>query len=231
LFPGRCQASVSPQSSESYSESEGQSSESENSTATRLARMVATSDKPCPFPFSCASLASTFFKAIPSLIAFRRSDLTSSSGFLTLGGGFFSWGGEVIVDIFFGDEDALGREPLALYTPFSDGGGGGGGGGGAGARAVGAGGGGGEGARLSGTGGGGGKQSGSGLWRGELGCCAKTLDRSATRGPLRVMADISLAGGGGGGGRLSLPALLALMFLVGVPSPWPALVGGGAGGG
>jgi len=52
LLLGLCQASVSPQSSESYSESEGQSSESENSTATLLARMVATSDRPCPFPFS-----------------------------------------------------------------------------------------------------------------------------------------------------------------------------------
>jgi len=167
LFPGLCQASVSPQSSESYSESEGQSSESENSTATLLARIVATSDRPWPLPFSWASLASTFFRAIPSLIAFKRSDLTSSSGFLTFGGGFFSWGGEVIVEIFFGDEDALGREPLALKSPFSEGGGGGGGGGGAGAAAIvvaaGAGGGGGEGARLSGTGGGGGRQSGSEL--------------------------------------------------------------------
>jgi len=166
---------------------------------------------------------------MPSLIAFKRSDLTSSSGFLTLGGGFFNWGGDVIVDIFFGDEDALGREPFTLMRPFSEGGGGGGGGGGAGAAATGAGGGGGEGARLSGTGGGGGRQSGSGLCRGELGCCARTLDRSATKGPLIDIADISVAGGGGGGGRLSRPVLLALKFLVGVPSL--CAVGGGAGGG
>lgn len=137
----------------------------------------------------------------------------------------------MIVDSFLGDEDALGREPLALKSPFSEGGGGGGGGGGAGAGAAGAGGGGGEGARLSGTGGGGGRQSGSGLCRGEFGCWARTLDRSATRGPFIDRADISLAGGGGGGGRLSLPALLALIFLVGVPSLWAPLVGGGAGGG
>merc|ERR1719318_1370403 len=109
------------------------------------------------------SLASTFFKAIPSLIALSKSDLTSSSGFLTFGGGFFSCGGEVMVDIFLGEEDAFGREPLALKRPFSEGGGGGGGGGGAGAAAAGAGGGGGEGARLSGTGGGGGRQPNSPL--------------------------------------------------------------------
>lgn len=46
LFGFLCQASVSPQSSESYSDSEAQSSESENSTATRLASIVATSDMP-----------------------------------------------------------------------------------------------------------------------------------------------------------------------------------------
>merc|ERR1719318_173016 len=96
------------------------------------------------------SLASTFFKAIPSLIALSKSDLTSSSGFLTFGGGFFSCGGEVMVDIFLGEEDAFGRDPLALKRPFSEGGGGGGGGGGAGAAAAGAGGGGGGGGgRLS----------------------------------------------------------------------------------
>jgi len=108
-----CQASVSPQSSESYSDSDAQSSESENSTATRLARMVATSDIPCPFPFSCSAsaLASTFFSAIPSLIAFSRSDLTSSCGFLTIGGAFLRVGGEVID--FLGEEE-LGREPLTL---------------------------------------------------------------------------------------------------------------------
>ena len=63
-------------------------------------------------------------------MAFKRSDRTSSCGFLTGGGAFFSCGGEVIVDIFFGDEVELGREPFSLISPFSAGGGGGGGGGG-----------------------------------------------------------------------------------------------------
>ena len=119
-----------------------------------------------------------------------------------------------------------------MKSPFSDGGGGGGGGGGGAAAvavAAGAGGGGGEGARLSGTGGGGGRQSGSELCRGELGCLARTRERSATRGPDSDSPDISLAGGGGGGGRLSRPALLARRLRVGVPSP--CAVGGGAGGG
>lgn len=128
-----CQASVSPQSSESYSDSEAQSSESENSTATLLARIVATSDIPCPFPSSIAFFASTFFSAIPSLIALSKSDLTSSWGFLTIGGAFLSCGGEVIVDIFFGGELEFGREPFTLIVPLSIGGGGGGGGGGIGA--------------------------------------------------------------------------------------------------
>jgi len=136
LLPLLCQASVSPQSSESYSDSEAQSSESENSTATLLARIVATSDIPCPLLFSIAALASTFFSAMPSLMAFNKSDLTSSWGFLTIGGAFFSCGGEVIVDIFLGEEFALGREPLSLISPFSAGAGGGGGGGGGGGAAA-----------------------------------------------------------------------------------------------
>lgn len=163
LFPfsDRCQASVSPQSSESYSESEGQSSESENSTATLLARIVATSDKAWPsFPCSLTSFASNFFRAMPSLIALRRSDLTSSCGFLTIGAGFLRVGGEEIVGNFFFGELELGRDPLVR----TGGGGGGGGGGGA----SGAGGGGGEGASV-GTGGGGGRESGSDEWSGEVG--------------------------------------------------------------
>ena len=39
--------------------------------------------------FSCASLASVFFSAIPSLIAFKRSERTSSSR--AMGAGFFNW--------------------------------------------------------------------------------------------------------------------------------------------
>jgi len=170
LLARLCQASVSPQSSESYSDSDAQSSESENSTATRLARIVATSDIPWPLLFSIAAFCSTFFKAIPSRIAFNKSERTSSWGFLTIGGAFLSSGGELMVGSFFGEEFALGREPFSLISPFSAGGGGGGGGGGIGAAegaaggtavttggaVVGAGGGGGEGA-----GGGGGKPSAS----------------------------------------------------------------------
>ena len=86
-----------------------------------------------PFPSSIAFFASTFFSAIPSLIALSKSDLTSSWGFLTIGGAFLSCGGEVIVDIFFGGELEFGREPFTLIVPLSIGGGGGGGGGGIGA--------------------------------------------------------------------------------------------------
>merc|ERR1719507_1082634 len=150
--------------------------------------MVATSDIPWPFPFSCSAsaLASTFFSAIPSLIAFSRSDLTSSCGFLTIGGAFFRVGGEVID--FLGEEE-LGREPLTFgASPFSTGGGGGGGGGGIGAEEAGGG--------ARGTGGGGGEGAGGGGGRVSpslppLCCCCCTRPvSSAIREfvPLMVMA-------------------------------------------
>ena len=65
-------------------------------------------------------------------MAFSKSLRTSSSGFRTLGAGFFSCGGEVIVGNFFGGEE--GDDEVCFVTPFSAWGGGGGGGGGAGAR-------------------------------------------------------------------------------------------------
>lgn len=71
----RCQAvDSSPQSSESYSESECPPlSLSDISTATRRARMDATSEVP-PVPFSSPFLFSAFRRLTPSLIALSKSD-------------------------------------------------------------------------------------------------------------------------------------------------------------
>lgn len=170
-------------------------------------------------------------------MAFSKSDLTSSCGFLTIGGAFFNCGGEVIVDIFLGEEFALGREPLSLISPFSvgAGGGGGGGGGGGAAAAVGAGGG-----AVVGAGGGGGEGAGGGGGNVSASCCEAAAScccccfraSSAIRGfgeltaPFMLRPAISLAGGGGGGGKLSLAEL---MLRVGVPAGSDS--GGGAGGG
>jgi len=81
---GWCQAvDSSPHSSESYSESEGPPSLSLISTARRRARMDATSVplKPGPLPAAPSASAfcfcSTFFRAMPSLMALSRSDLMS----------------------------------------------------------------------------------------------------------------------------------------------------------